>query len=195
MMISRLARTIAALVDPLAAGTRALLLRLVGRFGWKAVLIGAAILVYAAARYRTWIWAGVAVLCAAAWAHAPGPVEELEEEGSEEPEEEGEEPPAATPEEVYQATLEWILQQTGDRQGVHLRDLLTHAQEHGMFDGLDVTDLRTHLEGYGFPVRDRVRVRGLGVTVGIHRDDIKAPSEPSPETEGQDLPNPELHAP
>jgi hypothetical protein len=63
-----------------------------------------------------------------------------------------------------------------------------------MFDGLDVTGLKDHLERWEIPVRKRCRVRGLGVTVGIHRDDLPAPSRPSPGPEGQDPSDSELHA-
>jgi hypothetical protein len=101
--------------------------------------------------------------------------------------------PKAAPEAVRTATIEWVQRQIGDTQGVHLRDLLEHAQQHGMFEGLDVTTFRVHLERWGIPVRSRVRVRGKGVTVGIHRDDLKplplAPSAPP----SQEPPNSELH--
>lgn len=125
--------------------------------------------------------------CVAAWwiappADLPEPVEAA-----------GIEAPAAAPQEVYGATLEWIWQRIGDAQGVHLRDLLAHAQAHGMFEGLEVTDLKSHLERWDIPVRKRVRVRGLGVTVGIHRDDLPASSGLSPEGGGQDPPDSELH--
>lgn len=125
--------------------------------------------------------------CVAAWWYAPpadlpDPVERLEPQ-----------PPTSAPQDVYAATLEWVWQQIGDTQGVHLRDLLTHAQSHGMFEDLDVSDLRRHLERWDIPVRNRVRVRGLGITVGIHRDDLKPLPSPSPEEEGQDPPESELH--
>jgi hypothetical protein len=125
--------------------------------------------------------------CVAAWSIAPPAdlpesVEAAEEEA-----------PTEDPQDVYAATLEWIWRQVGDRQGVHLRDLLEHAQAHGMFEGLDVSELRAHLERWGIPVRNRVRVRGLGVTVGVHRDDLPTPSEPLPDPDGQDPPNSELH--
>jgi hypothetical protein len=94
---------------------------------------------------------------------------------------------------VYEATLEWIRQRIGTAQGVHLRDLLAHAQAHGMFEDLDVTSFRAHLERRGFPIKDRVRVRGLGVTVGIHRDDLPPLPEPLPDHDGQDPPDSELH--
>jgi hypothetical protein len=101
--------------------------------------------------------------------------------------------PAADPQDVYEATLDWIRQRIGDTQGVHLRDLLAHAQAHGMFEDLDVSELRVHLERWGIPVRDRVRVRGLGVTVGVYRPDLPAPSRAPPRADGQDPPDSELH--
>ncbi|MEU0018032.1 hypothetical protein ABZ173_10215 [Streptomyces rochei] len=96
-------------------------------------------------------------------------------------------PPADhAPEDVRTATLEWIWQRIGEAQGVHLRDLLAHAHAHGMFEGLDVAALRTHLERWQIPVRARVRVRGQGVTVGIHRDDLEGLTCPSPTAVAQD---------
>ena len=96
---------------------------------------------------------------------------------------------------VRGATLEWIWRQIGDRQAVHLRDLLAHAQAHGMFEGLEVADLRGHLERWDIPVRTRCRVRGLGVTVGIHRDDLPAPATTSPGQPPQEDAEPQLHTP
>lgn len=129
----------------------------------------------------------VVAWCVAAWWMAP-PVE------AEAPAETAvEEQPASSTHDVYAATLDWIRQRIGDRQGVHLRDLLEHAQAHGMFEALDVTELRAHLERHGFPVRDRVRVRGLGVTVGVYRADLPPLPEPLPDPDGQDPPDSELH--
>ncbi len=125
----------------------------------------------------------VVAWCVAAWWVAPPATEE------EPVEDDASDSPAGDPQDVYEATLEWIWQHIADRQGVHLRDLLTHAQAHGMFEDLDVTTLRAHLERHGIPVRDRVRVRGLGVTVGIHRDDL----QPLPDPENPDPPETELH--
>jgi hypothetical protein len=125
--------------------------------------------------------------CAAAWWSAP-------QDSLPEPVEAGApEPPGATPQDVYTATLEWIRRQIGERQGVHLRDLLEHAQVHGMFEDLDVSELRGHLERAGIPVRNRVRVRGLGVTVGVHRDDLPPLPEPLPDRDSQDPPDSGLH--
>jgi hypothetical protein len=131
--------------------------------------------------------AAVAWCIGACWAAPPATVTD---DKAAEPERSAE----RTPEAVYEATLDWIRRQIGDRQAVHLRDLLEHAQRHGMFEGLDVTTFRSHLERYGFPVKDKVRVRGLGVTVGIHRDDLPPLPEPLPDRAGQEPPDSELHA-
>lgn len=125
----------------------------------------------------------VVAWCVAAWWMAPPAEAEVPAETA------VEEQPASSSQDVYAATLDWIRQQIGDRQGVHLRDLLDHAQAHGMFEALDVTELRAHLERWGIPVRDRVRVRGLGVTVGVYRPDLP----PLPDHDGQDPADPELH--
>lgn len=90
-------------------------------------------------------------------------------------------PAGHAPDDVREATLEWVWQLVGDTQGVHLRDLLTHAHAHGLLTDVDLPAFRGHLERWEIPVRKRVRVRGRGVTVGIHRDDLRAPSSPSPE--------------
>lgn len=183
-------------------GSRILLSRgwtLLGDYadGWEryaGLAFGGYVVVYAAGHApdtaRFVIPAAAVTWCVAAWWVAP-PTPAPEEPAEPEPEEEL---AAGGPQEVYDATLEWIWQQIGDAQGVHLRDLLAHAHAHGMFEGLEVTDLKGHLERWAIPVRKRCRVRGLGVTVGIHRDDLPAPSRPSPGREAQDPPESELHA-
>lgn len=128
----------------------------------------------------------VVAWCAAAWTVAPHTAPKPAEPAVEQP-------PTNQPQDVYEATLDWIRRQIGDRQGIHLRDLLEHAQAHGMFQDLDVTTLRAHLERHGFPVKDSVRVRGLGVTVGIRRDDLPPLPEPLPNRATQDPPDSELH--
>jgi hypothetical protein len=124
------------------------------------------------------MWLLSAAWTAAAWRAGRPVTDECADDPAEAP---TEQPDGAPRGDVRAATLEWIWQQIGDRQGVHLRDLLAHAQAHGMFEGLEVGEFRAHLERWEIPVRARVRVRGLGVTVGIHRDDLPAPLSPSPE--------------
>ncbi|TXJ78607.1 hypothetical protein E2C11_16505 [Streptomyces lavendulae] len=204
--MSRLARPAARLADGSAAVARGLGRRTAawvarGRrqdlTGWRATLgCWLRLAVLALGVYLLWrivravpqlMWALTGVWVIAAWrAGREAPAEA--EEGIEE------EPPRASPDDVRAATLDWIRRRIGDAQGVHLRDLLAHAQEHGMFEGMDVATFRAHLERWGIPVRSRCRVRGLGVTVGIHRDDLQAPSEASPEQKPQGETETELHA-
>lgn len=95
---------------------------------------------------------------------------------------EAEEQPPADPETVYAATLEWICGQIADRNGIHLTDLLNHAHTHGLHTDLDVTAFRAVLEGWGFPIRQQLKVGGRN-RPGIHRDDLSVQPLPplSPE--------------
>lgn len=164
--------------------------------GWRAslgpimriALLGLlAYVLWAIVRALPWLmWLLGALWLRAAWRAA----RMLPAAGGEEPA--GQRSPSSA-DDVRTATLEWVWQLIGDRQGVHLRDLLAHAQAHGMFEGLEVSDLRAHLERWGIPVQKRVRVRGLGVTVGIHRDDLPAPFGPSPEAAPVEAAQPRLH--
>jgi hypothetical protein len=159
----RAARALAALVDPLVAGTHRLLIRLIGRFGWRYVLIGFAVAVYAAARYRTWIWVGVVVFCAAAWMHAPA-ADERPAEG--EPEEEREAPVDPLP------GILWEL--IGEAPGVHLPSIVRHLHETGLDAACDRADVRAALDRRGIPLRDSVREADGRVNKGVHRADLQA---------------------
>ena len=169
--------------------------------GWRAalgplarlaVLAVAAWILYSLVRALPWLmWILVAIGLRVAWrAGKQTPVAGAGEDSVRASE--------RSPEETREAIHTWVRAAIGERQGVHLRDLLTNAQQHHMFEGLEMADFRTHLERWEVPVRKRVRVRGLGVTVGIHRDDLPAPagtpSEPLPEDGTQEPPDPRLHA-
>lgn len=148
------------LLGPLGAGTRVLLLRLVGRFGWKTVLIGTAVVVYASFRYRTWIWWMLAAWCAAAWMHAPAPVEADEETA-------GEDPAEHDPHDVVDLVRDLI----GDDRGVlltALRSPLHAADTRAVREALTAADVR---------VREGVRTAG-GNGPGVHRDDLPPLSPP-----------------
>jgi hypothetical protein len=90
-------------------------------------------------------------------------------------EEAPEQPTGHSPDDVRAATLDWIRQRLGDKQGVHLRDLLAHAQQHGMFEDLDVATFRSHLARLGIPHDRGVKVGGIP-TWGVRRRDLEAPS-------------------
>ncbi|MFE2112033.1 hypothetical protein ACFXAY_01385 [Streptomyces microflavus] len=134
-------------------------------------------LIVAAGAYVLWriiraapalLWALVPAWCWAALRAAPRTAaEHPPQEAPEEPEE----APGSTPEEVYDAALEWIHQQIAQRNGIHLSELLSHAQAHGLFAGLDLPNFRATLERWHIPVRQQLKVGGRN-RPGIHRDDL-----------------------
>lgn len=167
-MVGRLAdrvRALLPLLGPLGAGSRVLLLRLVGRFGWKAVLAGAAVLAYAADRHRKWIWAGLAVLCALAWMHAPNRDEEQA----------GEEQPPAAPEDPFPSMV-WDL--IGDAPGVHIKRIVEWLHETELDTACTAADVRAGLTRRGIPMRASVwgldRDGEKRVNQGVHKADLQA---------------------
>jgi len=97
------------------------------------------------------------------------------------------ETPEASDEEVYAATLAWLHQAIGDRNGVHLADLLANAHAHGMLKELDVAAFRARLEGWGIAVRQQLKVGGRN-RPGVRRADL--PPAPSPAEAEPDLLSP-----
>ncbi|MEH0650677.1 hypothetical protein QA995_14850 [Streptomyces scabiei] len=91
---------------------------------------------------------------------------------AEAPQEEPEEAPDAPDVEVVRTLL---LDLMGTGNGVHLRVVLAHLQEHGQWEGRTVTDLRAHLGRLGVPHDARVKVGGVP-TWGVRRRDLEAPS-------------------
>lgn len=162
--MSRLVHQLRALLVPLGPGTRALLLRLVGRFGFWWVLGGAAVVFYAAVRYRTWIVWMVAAWCALAWMHAPKPADE---DCAEEPEAEGEQEPA-------HPLLGLMWKHIGDAPGVHLKTLEQLLQAAAPEKTVDRAVVRAELGALGIPVRPSVRDAAGRVNEGVHREDLKA---------------------
>ncbi|XMN09325.1 hypothetical protein ACK8N7_26445 [Streptomyces griseobrunneus] len=141
-------------------------------------------LIVAAGAYVLWriiraapalLWALVPAWCWTAIRAAP---RDASEPAPEEPSEEPEQPPGSTPEEVYDATLEWIHQQIAQRNGIHLSELLSHAQAHGLFTGLDLPNFRATLERWHIPVRQQLKVGGRN-RPGIHHEDL--PPRPTQE--------------
>lgn len=70
-----------------------------------------------------------------------------------------------------------LLDVMGSADGVHLRTVLAHLQEHGQWEGRKVADLRAHLERLGIPLDRRVKV-GRIPTWGVRRRDLQTPSPP-----------------
>lgn len=157
-------RALLALLGPLDAGSRVLLLRLLGRFGWKAVVGGAAIVVYAAVRYRTWIAWMLLVWCAAAWMHTPATATEAAEEQLDEA---GKQPPIDP--------LPWLMwKHIGEAPGVHVKTLAELLQAAAPEETVDRAAVRAKLAARGIPVRPSVRDAAGRVNEGVHRDDLKA---------------------
>ncbi|WP_319052669.1 hypothetical protein [Streptomyces europaeiscabiei] len=159
-------RALLALAEPLRAGFRILLLRLVARFGWKTVLIATAVLLYAANRYRTWVPYGLAAACAAAWMHAPKP---LAEPPAEEAAEGAGEAPAEPDE---QDVADLVRDLIGDDRGILLTALRDPLQ------AADTRAVREALQAAGIGWRKGVRTEA-GNGPGVHRDDLP----PLPPTE------------
>ncbi|WP_101253848.1 hypothetical protein [Streptomyces barkulensis] len=84
-----------------------------------------------------------------------------------------------SPEEVHAAIVDWARQMIGNRNGVHLADLLDNAHAHHLLTDLDLPAFRTALEGWGIPVRQQLKVTGRN-RPGIHRDDLPADPKPAP---------------
>lgn len=164
-------RALLALAEPLRAGFRILLLRLVARFGWKTVLIATAVLLYAANRYRTWIPYGLAVACAAAWMHAPKQLAKppAEEAAEEDDESAGEAPAEPDGQDVVDLVRDLI----GDDRGI----LLTALRD--PLHAADTRAVREALQAAGIGWRKGVRTEA-GNGPGVHRDDLP----PLPPAEG-----------
>lgn len=178
-MVTRLAnqlRALLPLIGQLGPGSRALLLRLVGRFGWKTVLTGAAVAVFAVVRYRTAFGWLLAVWCAAAWMHAPS-------DDQERPAEAGEEQPAAAPEDPFPGMV-WDL--IGDAPGVHIKRVVEWLHETGLDTACTAADVTAGLTRRQIPIRASVRDATGRVNRGVHRDDLeewleaRSPAVPAP---------------
>ncbi|MDR3084288.1 MAG: hypothetical protein LBV60_25810 [Streptomyces sp.] len=154
------------LLAQLGPASHLLALRIVGRFGWKASLGGAIVLVYAGARYRTWIAWGVIAWCAAALAQKPhqGPTEEPVDDEHEAVEEA---PAAPEPVDVQDVVRDAI----GGARGVLLTALT------GPLAAADTRAVRTLLTEAHIPIRPGVRTPG-GNGPGVHRDDLPSPTRP-----------------
>ena len=168
-------RVVLALLGPLGAGSRVLMLRLLTRFGWWPVACGVAVAAYAMNRYRTWIVWMLLAWCAVAWMHAPSGDADAPGDGAEKSTE------AAAGEGARDDILALLYELIGDAHGVHLRTVLAHLQEYGHWEGKTVADLRQHLEALGIPVQLKVKVAGTP-TRGVLKADLDAlpPIEETP---------------
>jgi hypothetical protein len=170
-MVARIAdriRVMLALLGPLGAGSRVLLDRLLGRFGWKTAGGGLAGAVYVVFRYPMAIgWMALA-WCVAAWMHAPATTNDEPEEGDEEA---GEQPPAETLADPLPGILNILM---GEAPGVHLKAVVQHLHEEGLDTACTTADVTAALDRRGIPIRASVRDAAGRVNRGVHRDDLKA---------------------
>ncbi|WP_069769775.1 hypothetical protein [Streptomyces sp. LUP30] len=97
-------------------------------------------------------------------------------------------PPTAPPSSGGEAIRGLLLDLIGEGRGVHLRTVLDHLQEHGQWEGKEVSDLRRHLEALGIPVRPKVKVGGTP-TRGVLKADLEA-LPPIEETSPSPAPSP-----
>jgi len=187
-MVTRLADKVRAalvILGPLGAGSRVLLLRLVGRFGWKAMLACSAITVFALFRYRTVFGWLLALWCAAAWMHAPAPADDQQAE------EAGEEQPPAAPEDPFPGMV-WDL--IGDAPGVHIKTVVEWLHETGLDPVCTAADVAAGLTRRQIPIRASVRGADGRVNKGVHRDDLeewleaRSPASPAALSKGRSNP-------
>lgn len=92
-----------------------------------------------------------------------------------EPDDQGEQPDVWHRDDVIELLWELI----GDRKGVHLSTLRT-TLEAETARAWTPGDVRQLLADAAVPVRDGVRVRGVGNTTGVHRDDLPPLPSPAP---------------
>lgn len=186
-MVTRTAdkvRALLPLLGSLGAGSRALLLRLVARLGWKGTLAAFVFAGYAVARYRpAFAWL-LATWCVAAWMHAPDRDQKAaEEDAADEADEAGEQPaeePAVDP------LPDLLRDLIGEAPGVHVKRVVEHLHETGADPVCQPADVRAALGRRGIPLRASVRDATGRVNQGVHRDDLEAweqalsPAAPAP---------------
>lgn len=88
-----------------------------------------------------------------------------------------EEPPLSASRDAVVLLLHEVL---GDRDAVHLSEVLQHLQSKGQGKGWKVADLRARLEALGIPVELKVKVGRKGPTRGV----LKAALPPLSQPEG-----------
>lgn len=118
-------------------------------------------------RWLMWIALGVGLFVAHQAGRSP--------EADTEPDVDDEQPEEWHPDDVIELVWELV----GDRKGVHLSTLRT-ALEAETSRAWTPADVRALLASARVPVRDGVRVRGVGNTTGVHRDDLPPLPSPAP---------------
>ncbi|MQY13762.1 hypothetical protein SRB5_39140 [Streptomyces sp. RB5] len=118
---------------------------------------------------RLWAVVAAAVL---ARAYAAGRRAAVVDETAEETYEEYEADP------VDVVAVVWNL--IGQSKGVHLATVAQALTDAGSGEVWSTVDVRQLLDDAGVPVRHSVRATGMGVAVGVHRDDLPPLPSPTP---------------
>lgn len=126
-------------------------------------------------RWPVTLWAAVPLWC---WAAIRAIPDEDDEQAPEEPPQ-----PAAR-----DAVILLLHEVLGDRDAVHLSEVLQHLQSKGQGKGWKVQHLRARLEALQIPVALKVKVGRKGPTRGIVRADLPPLSQPQ-ETEASPTPS------
>lgn len=127
---------------------------------WIVLLVGAWLTEQLVARTHALAWVLIAGFLITAWCKGTAPVTPTEPE------------PSATSDAI--ALAEFVLGVIGDRQGVHLVELLPTIQAHSdRWAGADKGYLRRVLVKAGIPVRKSLRVGVRTGIPGVHRDDAE----------------------
>ncbi|WP_406000704.1 hypothetical protein [Streptomyces sp. NBC_00829] len=144
---------------------------------WFLLGLAGSIAMTALSLHRWLMWFAVAVgLLAAHQAGRTADAEELDEPDDEHPEDdEDEQPEAWHPDDVIELLWELI----GERNGVHLATVRTELEAETRRPWTPA-DVRSLLADAGVPMRDGVRVRGVGNSTGVHRDDVPPLPSPAP---------------
>lgn len=126
-----------------------------------------------------WLVGGTCAWCVAAWRAEPDQTPTTRADPTAEP--------AHTDAEIYASAVEHLQTLIGDRNGVHLSEILTTWQTAGWVGQIPAAELGRQLQRRGIPIRSSIKVAGA-TNAGVHRDDLPAAAEPLP----QPLPDPAL---
>lgn len=135
---------------------------------WVILAVAGSIAVTALSLHRWLMWIALGVGLFVAHQAGRSPEADTQPDDDEQPEE-------WHPDDVIELVWELV----GDRKGVHLSTLRT-ALEAETSRAWTPADVRALLASARVPVRDGVRVRGVGNTTGVHRDDLPPLPSPAP---------------
>lgn len=123
-----------------------------------------------------WVAIGAGAWCIAAWrADADGEATAEKPTQTAEPAR-----PRHSDAEIHASAVHELRALIGDRNGVHLAEVLADWQKRGWVGQVSAAELGRQLVVRGIPVRASLKVAGQ-VGPGVHRDDLPALSQPLPD--------------